>query len=112
MVPGHGPVTDLSGVDAVRRYWQFLDGAARRHFEKRDSASLAARRIAQSDEFREQPFAKWDGQERITINVHAIYRGLMGRRRAGTLARLNVLRKTALMARDLSSTLGPRPPPG
>jgi len=97
VLPGHGPLTDLAGVDAVRQYWQFVDGAARRHFEKGDSASLAALRIAQSDEFREQPFAKWDGQERITINVHAIYRGLRGKRGMGVVERLNVLRKAALM---------------
>ena len=101
VLPGHGPISDLAGVDAVRRYWQFLDGAARRHFEKGDSASLAARRIAQSDEFRALPFATWDGQERILINVHAIYRGLNGKHGMGTVERLNVLRKTALMAREL-----------
>jgi cyclase len=100
VVPGHGPLTDLAGIEAVRKYWQFLDGAARRHFKKGDSASVAAVRIAQSDEFREQPFATWDGQERIAINVHAIYRGLRGRRGMGVVERLNVLRKTALMARD------------
>lgn len=106
VLPGHGPVTDLSGVDAVRSYWLFLEAAARRHFERGDAEVLAARRIAESDEYREQPFARWEGQERIMINVHAIYRGLRSRRAMGPgmrsgmgiVERLNVLRKTALMA--------------
>ena len=31
VVPGHGPLTDLSGVDAIRKYWQFLRTAVRSH---------------------------------------------------------------------------------
>ena len=57
----------------------------------------------QSDDFPRQPFADWDGRERIMINVHAIYRGLMGRQHAGTLERLNLLRKTALLAKEWSA---------
>ena len=100
VVPGHGPVTDLGAVDAMRKYWQFLERAVRPHIDQGMPPVLAARRIARSDEFREQPFAKWDGQERIMVNVHAIYRGLSGKRGMGVVERLNVLRKTALMARE------------
>jgi cyclase len=100
-LPGHGPVTDLAGIDAVRRYWQFVDRAARRHFERGDSADRAARRILASDDYLRECFAQWEGQERIAINVHAIYRGLRGQGPAGTIERLNVLRKTALLAKEL-----------
>jgi len=102
-LPGHGPVTDLSGIDAVRRYWQFVDRAARRYFERGDSAGQAARGILASDDYRQECFAKWHGQERIMINIHAIYRGLRGQRPAGTIERLNVLRKTALLANEALS---------
>jgi glyoxylase-like metal-dependent hydrolase (beta-lactamase superfamily II) len=99
VVPGHGPLTDAAGVDLVRQYWQFLWNAARRHLQKGDAPHRAALAIVRSDEFLQQPFAAWDGRERIMINVHSIYRRLLKRRRsAGTLERLAVLQKTALLA--------------
>ncbi len=98
VVPGHGPITGLDGVDAVRKYWQFLRSAVRRHFEKGRPATATAVYIAQSDEYLRQPFAKWDGQERIVINVHAIYRRLLGKRRSMSVwRRLSLLREAALM---------------
>ncbi|MBZ5622082.1 MAG: MBL fold metallo-hydrolase [Acidobacteriia bacterium] len=103
VLPGHGPVTDLAGVDGVRRYWQFLRSAVRLHFEKGRPATWAAQHIVRSDQFLKQPFAKWDGQERIVINVHAIYRRLLGRkRRVSTWTRLNLLRQAAVLARKLA----------
>lgn len=102
VLPGHGPLSDLTGVDGVRKYWQFLRSAVRRHFEKGRPPMWTAQYIARSDEFLSQPFAKWDGQERIVINVYALYRRLMGRkRRLSTLARLNLMRQAAVLARDL-----------
>jgi cyclase len=102
VVPGHGPVTDLSGVDAVRQYWQFLRTAARRHFDRGRPAYQAAVKIVFSDEFRAQPFASWDCPERIVVNVHSLYRRMLGQRhRMGTFERLMVLRKTAVLAREM-----------
>ena len=102
VIPGHGPVTDLSGVDIVRKYWQFLRGAVQRHFDKGRSPDWVARHILNSDEYQKQPFASWDGQERTVVNVHSMYRRLMGlKRQISPFERLNLLRKTALLARDL-----------
>ncbi len=102
VLPGHGPVSTLAGVDAMRKYWMFVRAATRRHFDRGRSASSAARRIVWSDEFRESPFAKWDGQERIMVNVHSIYRRLMGQKGpVGALGRLSVMRQTALLAKQL-----------
>ena len=99
VLPGHGPVTNLEGVDAVRRYWQFLRAAVRRHFEKGRPASVTAAYISRSDEYLRQPFAKWDGQERIVINVHGIYRRLLGRKRSLSVwRRLRLLREAALLS--------------
>lgn len=104
VVPGHGPLTDLTGVDAVQKYWQFLRSSVRSHYDKGRPAFEAALRIATSDEFRKQPFAEWDGVERIAINVHVIYRRLFGQsRHMGALERLNLLRQAALMAHALAS---------
>ena len=102
VLPGHGPVTNLEAVDAVRKYWQFLRTAVRRHFEKGRSPSVTASYIARSDEFLKQPFAKWDGQERIVINVSSIYRRLLGKKRSISVwRRLKLLRQAALLAQDL-----------
>jgi glyoxylase-like metal-dependent hydrolase (beta-lactamase superfamily II) len=102
VLPGHGPITGPDGVDAVRKYWQFLRSAVRRHFENGRPPTETAVYIAQSDEYLRQPFAKWDGQERIVINVHAIYRRLLGKkRRVSTWMRLRLLREAALMAEEL-----------
>lgn len=103
VVPGHGPITDLNGVDAVRKYWQFLRTAVRRHFEKGRPPTATAALIARSEEYLKQPFAKWDGQERIVINVHAIYRRLLGRKRSVSVwRRLRLLREAALLAQKLT----------
>jgi glyoxylase-like metal-dependent hydrolase (beta-lactamase superfamily II) len=103
VLPGHGPLTDLSGIDAVRRYWVFLRSAAKRQYEHGHSPFQAALRIARSDEFQRQPFAAWDVRERIAINVHMIYRRLMKRsRHIGPLERLMLLRRTALLAEKLA----------
>jgi glyoxylase-like metal-dependent hydrolase (beta-lactamase superfamily II) len=108
VVPGHGPLTDLAGIDAVRKYWQFLRAAVKQHFDHGRSWYEAALRIARSDEFQKQPFAQWDGRERIAINVHIIYRKLLSRpRRLSTLERIKLLRATALMDRDLRENRDP-----
>ncbi len=102
VVPGHGPITDLSGVDAVRQYWQFLHSAVQHQYDHGRPAYQAALRIATSHAFRSQPFAGWDCPERLMINVHTIYRRMMKLRHSlGTIERLMLLRKTALLAQEL-----------
>jgi glyoxylase-like metal-dependent hydrolase (beta-lactamase superfamily II) len=61
IVPGHGPPTDVGGLDEVRAYWTYLESAARRRPD--------ARAIVHSDEFAAQPFAGWECPERAVINV-------------------------------------------
>jgi glyoxylase-like metal-dependent hydrolase (beta-lactamase superfamily II) len=104
VVPGHGPITDLAAVESMRRYWQFLLATARTHFDRGEPSATAARRILGSDEYRQRDFATWTGQERIVINIHALYKSWKGRTSTSPIERLNVLRKAALLARDL-----PRP---
>ena len=97
VVPGHGPVSDLSAVDTMRKYWQFLRSVTRRHFDKGDSPFDTAVLIARSDEYQKQPFAEWEGQERTVINVYALHHRLMGRgRHMNPLQKINALRKAAV----------------
>jgi cyclase len=70
LVPGHGPVTDASGVSDVRRYLRFVQDAARERFEAGMSPSEAADDIEIGD------FADWSDPERLAANVIAAYREL------------------------------------
>jgi cyclase len=70
LVPGHGPVTDASGVADVRRYLRFVQDAARERFEAGMDPRTAADDIDISD------FADWGDPERLAANVMAAYREL------------------------------------
>jgi cyclase len=68
LVPGHGPVTDASGVRDVRHYLQYIRDAARERFQAGMSPGAAADDIDISD------FADWGDPERLAANVIAAYR--------------------------------------
>ena len=78
VVPGHGPVTDLAGLAALRAYWAYLDAAARRRLAAGLGPKAVAREIVASDEYSAQPFARWDCPERAVINVHTLDRHRRG----------------------------------
>ncbi|MCX6622238.1 MAG: MBL fold metallo-hydrolase [Acidobacteria bacterium] len=104
VLPGHGPITDRSGVVAVRDYWQLVYAAARGHFEQGREPDEAALAILRSDEFQVQPFAAWDCPERMAINVDSIYRQLSGVDRPRNLVeRLRLLGRTALMTEQVAA---------
>ena len=70
VVPGHGPLTDDTGVRAVADYLRWLqDEATARHAEG-ESAESATFDIELDS------YAKWRSPERIAINVEAVYREL------------------------------------
>jgi glyoxylase-like metal-dependent hydrolase (beta-lactamase superfamily II) len=68
VVPGHGPLTDVAGVRAVRDYLAFVRDEARVRFDAGLSAADAARDIALGE------YASWLDAERIVVNVHTLYR--------------------------------------
>jgi cyclase len=70
LVPGHGPVTDASGVHDVKRYLTYVHDQARARFEAGMDAEQAADDIDLSD------FAGWGDPERIAVNVETVYREL------------------------------------
>jgi glyoxylase-like metal-dependent hydrolase (beta-lactamase superfamily II) len=70
LVPGHGPVTDASGVRDVERYLEYVRDQATARFEAGMDAVAAADDIDISD------FADWGDPERIAVNVATIYREL------------------------------------
>lgn len=69
-VPGHGPVTDRTGVQRMQGYLRFVrDQAAQRH-----AAGMSSEEAAQDIELGE--FGQWTDCERIAVNVHSVYREL------------------------------------
>ena len=68
LVPGHGPVTDHSGVRDVMRYLQYVHDEARARFEAGMDAEAAA------DDIDTTLFADWGDPERIVVNVATVYR--------------------------------------
>ncbi len=95
IVPGHGPVTDKTGVRRVKEYWEYLLSEARLRFDGGMSSHDAARDIALDG------FSEWNDRERIAVNVDTIYRDFSGDR-----SRRDPLAMLALMARLEQETRG------
>jgi glyoxylase-like metal-dependent hydrolase (beta-lactamase superfamily II) len=70
VVPGHGPVTDASGVVAVRDYLSFIDREATARHDAGMNAWDAARDIELG------PYGAWSDSGRLAVNVEAVYRRL------------------------------------
>lgn len=68
VVPGHGPITDKSGVAAMKRYLEYIRDEARKRFDAGLDFEEAARDIALD------AYALWRDDERIVANMHALYR--------------------------------------
>ena len=75
IVPGHGPVTDKTGVIEVRDYLAFVDSEATVRHEAGMDAFDAARDIATTIGASED-FARLGEFGRIAVNVEAVYRQL------------------------------------
>ncbi len=72
IVPGHGPITDARGVEAVKAYLEYVRDEARKRYDAGLSALEAARDIELGD------FSSWGDAERIAVNVDTLYREFTG----------------------------------
>ncbi len=68
VVPGHGPITDKRGVQAVRDYLVYIRDEAKRRYDAGLSAFDAAMDISLVD------YDSWGDAERIAVNVATLYR--------------------------------------
>jgi glyoxylase-like metal-dependent hydrolase (beta-lactamase superfamily II) len=75
VVPGHGPVTDKTGIVAVRDYLSFVDAEATARHAAGVDAWEAARDIAREIGARPE-FRGWSEFGRISVNVDTAYRSL------------------------------------
>jgi cyclase len=72
VVPGHGPVTDKSGVRKMREYLVFIQAEARKRFDAGMPIEEAIQDVA-LDEFED-----WGGSERIVVNLMHLYAEFQG----------------------------------
>jgi glyoxylase-like metal-dependent hydrolase (beta-lactamase superfamily II) len=68
VVPGHGPITDKRGVEAVKRYLHYIEVEARKRYDAGLSWTEAAHDIALGE------YSAWGDAERIAVNVNTLYR--------------------------------------
>ena len=68
IVPGHGPITDKSGVRAVREYLVYIEAEAR----KRHAVGMSVMEAAQDISF--EDYSSWGDAERIVVNVDTLYK--------------------------------------
>jgi len=68
LVPGHGPVSDASGLRDLRRYLVYVRGEARKCFDAGINELQAA------DDIDVSAFSDWGETERLVANVIAAYR--------------------------------------
>lgn len=72
IVPGHGPVTDKSGVESMKAYRQWAETETRKRYDAGMPAAEAAKEMLVG------PYSAWGDPERIVINVNALYREFAG----------------------------------
>lgn len=95
VVPGHGPITDKTGVRALKKYLEYVRDESRKRFDAGMDYEEAARDIALDS------VADWTDPERIVVNVYACYREFRGEKDRlpvptlfGSMARYHNERKT------------------
>jgi cyclase len=97
VVPGHGPITDKTGVRALKHYLEYVRDESRKRFDAGMGYEDAARDIILDS------FSDWTDPERIVVNVYACYREFRSERERlpvpelfGSMARYHNERKTKM----------------
>lgn len=88
VIPGHGPITDIRGVLAIKEYFQFVASEARKHFDAGKEILEAAQEMLKNK------YRQWGDSERMAANVAMMYREFKGE-----TAPLNMIELLSLMAR-------------
>ena len=72
VVPGHGPITDKRGIEAMRGYLVYVTEQARLRFDAGMGVMEAALDISLAD------YDSWGDAERIVVNVATLYKEFAG----------------------------------
>ena len=87
VVPGHGPITDKRGIEAMRGYLVYVTEQARLRFDAGMGVMEAALDISLAD------YDSWGDAERIVVNVANLYKEF-----AGDTTRNDITELFAMMA--------------
>jgi cyclase len=68
IVPGHGPLTDKSGVQRMKEYLTYIDTQAKKCWEADLSVEEAV------NEIKMDAYSDWIDGERIIVNVNSLYK--------------------------------------
>jgi len=82
VVPGHGPLTDKSGLEEMLHYLEVLTAEARRRHDAGMSVEDAVRDLTLGE------FKGWLDAERVYVNVHTLYRDFDGDSEPGDILAL------------------------
>jgi glyoxylase-like metal-dependent hydrolase (beta-lactamase superfamily II) len=93
IVPGHGPVSDRSEVEALRDYLVWVDAEATILLAAGVPVPGVARDLLRSEAYRSAPWAGWDSPERILITIATI-----DRHRRGVAGPVSTRERTALFS--------------
>jgi cyclase len=85
VVPGHGPITDKSGVAKTREYLVYVEQESRKRFDAGLSMEEAIQDISLGE------FESWGGVERIVVNVDHHYARFRGEEPTHDLGKLMAL---------------------
>jgi cyclase len=88
VVPGHGPITDKSGVRAMKQYLEFTYAEARKRYDAGMTFEQAAHDINW------EAFRDWGDSERLLVNIETCYREF-----ANDTSERNIINLFTLMAR-------------
>jgi hypothetical protein len=100
IVPGHGPVCGIEGVEELKRYIEYVMTESRRFFDAGLPALEAARRIDLG------PYASWTQPERLIFNVERAYRELRGDSWDTPVNGLELIRQTSELRRYWDTASG------
>ncbi|HVN27137.1 MAG TPA: MBL fold metallo-hydrolase, partial [Candidatus Binataceae bacterium] len=85
VVPGHGPITDKTGVAEVKGYLEYITREARKRYDAGMPMAEAAQDISLAD------YSSWGDAERIAVNVASLYREFSGGKMTANVADLFAL---------------------
>lgn len=102
-VPGHGPLTDKSGVEQVKNYWEFISNEVERLHKSGMQAPAIAREILFGERFTRYGFMDWDSPERLYLSTHVLCKHLDGKgdKSYSTKQIINLLGKQGKLAHEL-----------
>jgi glyoxylase-like metal-dependent hydrolase (beta-lactamase superfamily II) len=78
VLPGHGPVADVSEVRLLRDYMVWLQEASLPRLQAGEEIASIAIALARSPDFRAAPWREWSGAERMVISIATIDRHRRG----------------------------------